>query len=298
MQNLKQFDLNLLKAFDALFDEQSVTKAADRLAITQPAMSGILTRLREGFDDPLFVRVQRGVQPTELAETLAPLIKQILQRAEQLLQPAAFEPQQAELTLKIVGTDYALQAVVQPLILRLRQLAPKIKIAFLALNNAEIQRQLEQGLVDFALMTPEFSAPNLYAKTLYAEHYICAVGNQHPLAQQKMLSLQQFCQTDQLLVSYQGGSFSGVTDQALAEQGLTRNVVLSIQHFSAVTDLLRQTDLLAVVPQKLVENLNGITTFPPPVAITGFHKTLVWHQRTHHSPAHCWVREQIVELFK
>ncbi len=114
MRDIKSLDLNLLKAFDALFDERNVTRAADRLGLTQPAVSGMLGRLRDSFDDPLFVRTQRGIVPTIRAEELATPIRQILSEVGGLLQPAVFDPSTAEFTVSLAATDYALHAVVLP----------------------------------------------------------------------------------------------------------------------------------------------------------------------------------------
>ncbi|MDO4247829.1 MAG: LysR family transcriptional regulator [Neisseria sp.] len=291
MRDLRSLDLNLLKAFDALMDERSVSRAAERLSVTQPAMSGILTRLRDSFDDPLFVRVQRGVEPTNRALGLAGPVKQLLHDAAQLLQPPRFEPQLAETVLKIACTDYALYAVVTPFLTALRRQAPHIRTAVLALDETRLQTQLEQGQVDFALVTPDFQAPDLHALNLYREEYVCALRSGHPLAAQEELTLEQFCQTEQALVSYHGGSFSGVTDQALAQAGLARRVAVSVQNFLILPELLRCSDLLAVAPQKLVAGLSGIKTFAPPLAITGFTKTLVWHERSHRDPAYRWLRQ-------
>lgn len=129
MKSLQTLDLNLLKAFAALMDEQSISKAAERLAITQPAMSGVLVRLRDSFDDLLFVRVQRGVVPTNRALELAPQVKKVLNDVEQLLRPPQFEPQTVELTVRIACTDYAMHAVIVPFLGLLKIQAPKIKVA-------------------------------------------------------------------------------------------------------------------------------------------------------------------------
>lgn len=268
-------------------DERNVSKAAERLAITQPAMSGVLTRLRDSFDDSLFVRVQRGVVPTNRALELAPQVKKVLNEVEQLLQPPQFDPTTAELTVRITCTDYAMRAVIVPFLHLLKIQAPKIKVAVLAINESLVQNQLEQRQIDFALVTPDFQAPDIHAKNLYDERYICAVRHDHPIAQQTELPLEQFCQLEQALI------FSGVTDQALQAMGLQRNVSLSVQNFIVLPELLEQSDLLAVVPERLITHLNNLKRFEPPLKIQGFTKTLIWHERTHKDPVYRWVRELI-----
>lgn len=152
--------------------------------------------------------------------------------------------------------------------------APKIKVAVLAINESIVQNQLEQRQIDFALVTLDFQAPDIHAKNLYDERYICAVCHDHPIAQQTELTLEQFCQLEQALISYHGGSFSGVTDQALQAMGLQRNVSLSVQNFIVLPELLEQSDLLAVVPERLIMHLNNLKRFEPPLEIQGFTKPL------------------------
>lgn len=128
---------------------------------------------------------------------------------------------------------------------------------------------------------------------MYDERYICAVRHDHPIAQQTELTLEQFCQLEQALISYHGGSFSGVTDQALQSMGLQRNVSLSVQSFIVLPELLEQSDLLAVLPERLIGNLPNLKRFEPPLKIQGVTKTLIWHERTHKDPAYKWIRELI-----
>lgn len=295
MKNLKKLDLNLLKAFDALMDERSVSRAAERLAITQPAMSGILVRLRESFDDPLFIRIQRGIEPTSKAIALSTPIKNVLKDIELLLQPEQFNPLTAHMRINIACTDYSLRAVIKPFLRQLKQQAPHIKIALFNINEPLLQQQLEKRQIDFALMTPDFDAPDIHFKHLYEEEYVCAMSDTHPLAQQKQISLEDFCYYEQALVSYSGDSFSGITDKALAQINKKRNVVLSSQSFIILPELLQQSDLLAVVPKRLIQDISGIYYVKPPLTIQGFTKTLIWHERIHRDPAYIWLRNLIAE---
>ncbi|RSZ60598.1 LysR family transcriptional regulator [Massilia atriviolacea] len=292
MPNLRQLDLNLLKALDALLDERNVTRAAARLGLTQPAMSGMLTRLRESFDDPLLVRVQRGVAPTPRALALAAPVKQVLADIAGLLQPQAFDPATARMTLSIAATDYALRAIAVPFLLALRPLAPSIRVALLPVVNEQLQAQLEQGLVDLALGTPETTAPDLHARILFEERYVCVMRSGHPAAPapQAGLSLDQFCALDHALVSYAGGSFEGVSDEALARLGRQRRVMLSVKSFLLLPDILRASDLVAVVPRRLVDDADGLVLCEPPLDIPGLTKVLAWHERTHRDPGHRWLR--------
>ena len=216
-------DLNLLRALDALLDERNVTRAAQRLSLTQPAVSAMLTRLRESFGDPLFVRSQRGIVPTERALELAAPLKQVLSEIEQMLQPRAFDPREAGMTLTLASTDYALRAVVVPFLARLREAAPGVRAVIVPVQHERLQAQLESGDVDMALITPETTPVDLHARRLFDERYVCVMRADHPAAARR-LTLERFCALDHALVSYAGGSLSGVTDEALARVGRSRRV--------------------------------------------------------------------------
>lgn len=289
--DIRTLDLNLLKALDALLDERNVTRAAERLALTQPAVSGMLTRLRESFDDPLFVRAQRGMVPTARALELAAPLKQLLGDLESLLQPPAFDPATATMTLRIAATDYALSAVVVPFLEALRLQAPGIRVAVLPVDDARLQGQFERGEVDLALVTPESSPGDLHARRLFDEDYVCLLRADHPAARKGRLSLDSFCALDHALVSYAGGAFRGVTDEALAAVGRERRVSLSVSNFLALPEILRRSDLLAVVPRRLTAHAEGLVVLDPPLAIPSFTKLLAWHERAHRDPGQRWVRE-------
>lgn len=290
MRDIKSLDLNLLKAFDALFDERNVTRAADRLGLTQPAVSGMLGRLRDSFDDPLFVRTQRGIVPTIRAEELATPIRQILSEVGGLLQPAVFDPSTAEFTVSLAATDYALHAVVLPFLPRLRRLAPGIRVAILPVEDEDPQARFERGELDLALVTPETAPQNLYSRHLFDETYVCAAKAGHPDAPSGAISLDRFCSLDHVLVSLSGQRFLGVTDIALAALGKQRRVVLSVGSFLALGEILKMTDLISVIPSRLARSDRALTVMEPPLSIPGFSKIAVWHGRTHQDPRHQWFR--------
>ncbi|MCK1968197.1 LysR family transcriptional regulator [Franconibacter sp. IITDAS19] len=295
MRDLHHLDLNLLMTLDALLDERNVTRAADRLALTQPAVSAMLTRLRESFNDPLFVRAQRGVIPTARALELAQPVKRILHDIQALLQPEDFDPRTSTLTVTLAATDYALRAIVEPFTRELRKRAPAMRLAVRQIDEMNVRQLLEKGEIDLAIVTTQTAPQALHARRLYDEEYVCAMRAQHPAAGEQ-LSLERFCELDQALVSYFGDPFHGAADRALAEKGLTRRVSLSVDSFLFLVSLLKETDLLAVVPRRLLREEDKLLTFAPPLAIPGFTKAAAWHERTHHHPAHRWLREVLFEV--
>ena len=293
--DIRNLDLNLLKTFDALMDEGSVTRAAQRLMLTQPAVSAMLTRLRDYFDDPLFVRSQRGMVPTERAMTLAGPIKQVLADINLLLQPIHFDPQTSKMTYTIAATDYALKAVIVPLMAELKKQAPGIRVAVIAVNQDSLSRQMEQGEVDLALVTPETTPEELHGRALYEEQYVCMMRADHPAAVSGRITLEKFCSLEHILVSNKGG-FWGPTDDALATMKLNRHIGLSVNSFLVLPEILRITDMIAVVPRRLACRHDNLMIMDTPLEVLGFTKSMAWHERSHRDPAHRWIRALCLEV--
>ncbi|MBA7856037.1 LysR family transcriptional regulator [Enterobacter sp. RHBSTW-00901] len=292
--DLRTLDLNLLKTLDALLDERSVTRTAARLALTQPAVSGMLNRLRDYFDDPLFVRAPHGIVPTTRAEELAAPVKRILADIDVLLQPVSFDPITANLTFTLAATDYALRAVVVPFIAALKVQAPSIRVRVVPVEPDRLVAQLEQGKIDLALLTPHTTPDELHSRALYDERYVCMMRADHPDAG-KPLTPDRFCALEHVLVSYEGEGFHGVTDDALAKMGRKRHVGLSVSSFLVLPDVLAISDMIAVVPERMAENRTGIFVCDTPVAVQGFTKSMAWHGRTHRNPAQAWLRRVLLE---
>ena len=295
MANLKHLDLNLLRVFDTLMDERNVSRAAERLSVSQPAVSGMLTRLIDSLDDPLFIRGQHGMIPTERALELAAPIKKVLQDIDQIVTPVEFIPQEAHFTVTIAATDYALQVILTPFLKQLSLQAPHIKVDVRMIQDSTVQEQMERGLIDFALMTPNTAPPSLRAKTLFQEDYVCVVRQKHPTVQGDAMDLDTFCRLDHALVSYSGGAFSGATDQALETLNRQRNVMVSMPSFLSLAELIRSTDFCAVVPKRLAEGQPSLKQVALPFQVEGFTKVLVWHERTHHQAAFKWLRALIYD---
>lgn len=296
MQALRQLDLNLLKALAVLLDEQNVSRAAEKMALSQPAMSAILAKLRKAFDDPLFVRTQYGLSPTERAQHLHQPLKQILADINQLWQPPQFDPLHAKLTVKIGLTDYGLQAVGLPFTEKIRSLAPAIKLAFVPILGSDVAQKLNKGELDFALITQNETLPDFHTKVLFEEHYLCAMRKDHTL--KARLNLETFCQAEHAMFSYQGGQFYGLVDEALAKLGKTRHVAISLSSFFALPPLLAKSDLIATMPSRALQDQTELFVCEPPLPLPTFTKVLAWHERTHHSPAFQWLRDQIAQVVK
>lgn len=296
MTNIRNIDLNLLVAFDALYDARNVTRAADRLALTQPTVSGMLSRLRDLFGDPLFVRTQHGVLPTPRADALYEPVKAVLANVEALVTPDEFDPGSAEITISISANDYMQHALVVPFIESLQKQAPGIRLAVLPAYVTNLAEELARGTIDLALSIPEFADPSLPRSLLYTERYVCVARKEHPLRGKK-LSLDDFRGFDHLMVSPTGGSFSGPTDEALGALGASRRVSVSLPSFHVMLEAIHTGDFLALVPERLLRGrMAGLKMFAPPVLVPDFDVIACWHRRVDKSHAHVWLRDLLASL--
>jgi len=298
MTDIRRIDLNLLAALDALLDERNVTRAAARLGATQPTVSGMLTRLRDLFGDPLFVRAQRGLLPTPRAQALAGPLKQLLADSRRLLAQTAFDPATAEATFTIASNDYMQLTLLVPFVRALRREARQIRLAITPAIITGVGDALARSQIDLAVTVPEFAMSDLPSRLLYRERYVVVVRPKHPLARRTAVSVERFCDYDHVLVSPTGGSFEGPTDQALARLGLRREVRYSVPSFLLVPELLQTDDLVALVPSRLLRKTDRLAVLKPPVEVPGFDVIAVWHPRVDKDVAHRWLRGRLADIAK
>ncbi len=293
MNNLRRLDLNLLVTLDVLLAEHNVTRAAERLNFSQPSVSVHLAKLRDIFDDPLLIPGPRGMRPTARAEELREPLRLALEALEQAVAPASpFDPRAAQNVWRIAASDYGESAIVLPALAGMRSAAPGTRIAVVEMQPSRIARQAEQGDIDLALHTVDGSPSNLRRRVLFTERYVLAGRAGHPRLRRRP-TLEQFCALDQVIVSPDGGGFHGATDDALATHGLQRRVVLSVPHFLFLRSVLESTDLVAMLPERLVQGV-ALQVVEAPLEIPGYEMAMLWHERAHRDPAHQWLREQIV----
>lgn len=292
VSDISRLSTTLLLAFDALMAERNVTRAAQRVGLTQQGLSGQIARMRALFDDPLFVREAAGVTPTPRAEALHRKVKQALASLEGVLTPAAFDPSRATETIYLAASDYAQDAVLSPLFLRVRSEAPDLRIAVHPLNNATLGEDLRHRRVDLALTVPQFAPTTVaHSRGLFHERYLLAMRRGHPLARQPR-SLEAFCRYEQLLVAPNKGDFHGPTDEALAQRGLKRRVGIVLPSFAVARALLGTTDLVAILPERTLLGAGPeLAVFEPPLPIPGFDLEAIWPDRIHADPLHRWFRE-------
>lgn len=294
--DIRKIDLNLLVALKVLLEERNVSRAAERLALTQPTVSGMLARLRILFDDPLFVRTQHGVVPTPRAEGLAPALEQLLKDAIDLVAPEEFDPKTVQLDFRISANDYMQSTIVVPFIRRLRREAPMVRLAVRNLEVAKLGTMLASGELDLAITIPEFVDPGLRTQLLYREEYVCAVRGAHPIRSTKV-SMKRFLSYDHVLVSPSDGRFSGPADDALALRNVKRRVALSVPSFLILLEILQTDDLVALVPRRLLKGReHSLRLIQPPMEVRGFDVVTAWHSRSQEDGTHRWLRDNLTQI--
>ncbi|EJN01457.1 LysR family transcriptional regulator [Herbaspirillum sp. YR522] len=297
MNTTKRLDLNLLLTLETLLAERNVSRAADRLCLSQPAVSSQLNRLRTLFDDALLVPGHRAMMPTAKALTLREPLRQALDQVRATLaEHRHFDPKTARLTVSIACTDYLQKVIVQPLLVALRKQAPGVRIALRHLDVAQLEAQMASGEVDLALMSPEHAPASLRTRHLFDEHYVLIGRQRHPRLRRK-LSVPQFAALDQVIVSLHGSDFSTPVDDALAALGYRRNVVVSASSFLLLPDMVAHSDLVALVPARLVRECGvPLRIVPCPLAVPGFGVAMLWHEHDHGHAGQRWVRDFVAEL--
>jgi DNA-binding transcriptional LysR family regulator len=300
MVDIRQLDLNLLRALDALLDERHVSRAAARLHLSQPATSSLLARLRDVFGDPLLVRTGRDLTVTPRALLLAPRVRAVLDDIEALLaEGRRFDPLTARQRFVIAATDYV-QALLTPwLPHKLPVQAPGVDIALVTPRaddgGVKIERQLAEGEIDLAVLNLTRTPDTLRSRTVLTERFVVIARKKHPKVK-RTLTLERFCALEHVLVSPRGGSFVGPTDEVLAARGLSRRVRLSVQGFLAVPEIVAQSDLICVFPERLARHYAAqLMIVEPPLPLPAFTMVAAWHERAHRDAAQRWLRDYIIE---
>lgn len=295
--NLRQFDLNLLVALDVLLQERNVTRAAERLFVSQPAMSGILSRLRLAFGDELLVRVGRSLEPTEFALGIANRVHECVLELENLLEDSRpFDHTSERRAYRIGASDYSALLLFGPIMQRLLKVAPKMSLNFLRLDLTAGER-LNTGEIDFAVFPAEIE-PGLPSTPLFVDTWVCAAWAEHPSLGEQ-LTIEEFLEHPHMSFNISDPGHVSVADEFLARSGHERRIVASTESFTAAPFLLSGTPLLTILPRRLGERMQNaaeVRLFELPFDVPPLQEKLVWNPRFTTSPGHTWMREQIVEL--
>ncbi len=293
-----RYDLNLLPVFVALMEERSVTRAAERLGMTQPALSNALSRLRTMLRDQLFIRERYGIQPTRIALELAPGIAEALTRIDNaVLGQQEFEPASAERLLTIAPNGYVEFVLVPALVARLRQAAPGIRLQLTPYNNDLVETGITSGTTALVLGRIVDPPDNLVVQHLMDEGLACVVRADHPEIGDSM-TRDQFERLRHVNVVPPGRIRTGLF-QAMAQQQIKRRVAISVTNFFAVAEMIAVTDYCATLPKLICRRLAHdarLKVLPLPMDLGTFPVEMAWHVRYRQDPAHRWLRSLIGEV--
>lgn len=295
--NINAVNLNLLVAFDALFEELSVTGAARRAGVTQPAMSNTLAQLRALFGDPLFIRHRTGLTPTARAKQLAEPIRGGLRMLQGALAGQSFEPRTSSRRFVLAASDYVELVLLPSLLRRVQREAPGVRLQLRPWGLHEVPGELARGEVDLMLGFYGALPPHHHEQPLFGDEYVCVVRRGHPTVKSK-LSLSRYLQLSHVLVSSRADS-PGSVDRALAAIGKQRTVGARVSHFLTVPVLVSRTDMVAALDRRVAEVFAkplGLKLFAPPIKLPKGTIGQVWHQQQDADPAQRWLRELIVDV--
>lgn len=305
--NFQTFDLNLLRIFDAVMTEQNITRAAERLSTTQPAVSNALKRLRDAAGDDILVRTSGGMKPTARAEEIWPSVRAALAMLEGALSPDRFDISATKTSFKIAMADSTATLLLPQLMERISKEAPEIDIRLAPLTGRDPRPILLGGAADLAvgsfpgvvsqLREGQQRDVTLHHQRLYSGEPVCIMRKSHPLADQE-LTIDRYCEALHLLVSF-SGSPSGPADDVLSGFGRGRRIALTVNQFSTAFHMVARTDLLAVVPRHLSQassSADHLVVKTLPFQLPMVYVDMLWHERDVRRPAHKWLREAILSI--
>jgi DNA-binding transcriptional LysR family regulator len=293
--NLAALDLNLLVALEALVEEASVTRAARRVSLSQPAMSHALKRLRALLHDPLLVRGAGRMQLTRRAEALREPLRDALTRVRDLLAAERFDPATSERTFRLRVADNACDLLLPPLLARLAQAGPGIRIELRPLLAGDDAFATAQE-VDVAVACVPAAFPGFYRQRLFRDRDVCALRRGHPLAR-RLRAREPFLAARHVAVAPLGRE--DPVDVWLREAGLRRAVVLTVPHYVQALHVAAQSDLVAVIPERLVRAYAAtlkLRALPLPLDAGTFDEYLLHPARTHADPGGAWLRGVLKEV--
>lgn len=297
--NLRDLDLNLLVVFNQLLLDRSVSVAADKLNLTQPAISNALKRLRTVLKDDLFLRTSRGMEPTPYALHLAePVIYALNALQSALTHRDSFDPQTSQRTFNLAMTDIGEIYFMPPLMEALALRSPGIRINTVRPHRGNLKEDMESGSVDLAVGPLPDLQTGFFQRRLFRHRYVCMFRKGHPNARSPM-SLKQFSELEHVGVVPENTGHTDV-DSLLEKAGVKRLIRLKVPHFIAVGAILQTTDLIATVPQRFADRVQGafgLETSPHPVRLPDIAINLFWHAKFNRDPASLWLRQLLVELF-
>lgn len=293
-----RYDLNLMPVFLALMEERNVTRAAERLGITQPALSNALNRLRDTLRDPLFIRERYGMRPTQLAEEMAPVIRTALAQFDELiLGQQEFDPEKASRLFTVAPNSYVEFVLMPEVVARLRKRADGIKLRLIPFGSDLSETGAVSGTTEMVLGRITDPPDNIVVQHLMDDGLACVVRADHPEIGDSILK-EDYERLKHVNVLPPGRLRAGLF-QALEQRGLRREVAVSVTHFLAVPEMIAATDYCTTLPRQICRRLardTRLKILPAPADLGTFPVEIAWHVRYRHDPAHRWLRSLISEV--
>lgn len=302
MANLNRFDFNLLLALDTLLSERSVTRAADRLCVTQPALSGSLQRLRQHFDDPLLLRVGREMELTPKARALIEPVRNALFHINAALETqVVFDAATSERTFRIAMSDYCVHVYLPQIMQLLAKRAPRLRLmvenvfgpSFSRLEGGDIDMVVTHG--DRSLFGREGRDVDLVTADLFEDTFVCVVGNDHPIGD--TMSKDEYLAYPHALAFF-GANVRTVEEAEIERRGIVIKELLHVPTFAGLLQMLPGTELVATVQRKLADQIADpakVRVIEPPINLGLLKETLIWHKRSDDDPGHIWLRDLMSE---
>lgn len=298
--DVRNLDLNLLRIFDRLLAERKVSAAAESLGVTQPAVSNALKRLRDITGDELFTRTSTSMQPTPFAMQIAEPIAYALATIEATFSASTlFDPASSDRTFKLGLTDIGEAYVLPKLLSETATSAPGIKFTTVRTGPDTLREAMEKGLIDIALGLLPSLQGNFFHRRMMRNRYVVCARSTHPLAHEARWTIKDFLDQDHVVVAAVGTGH-GAVDVQMARAGLARRVRLTVPHFLAVGPILRESNVVATLPQTLASILHGpygLVSIEHPIQIPAVNIDVFWHRRQHRDPANVWLRGLMFQLF-
>lgn len=297
---LRRLDLTLLLVLDEAVRHRKLSVVAERLGLSQPAVSHAVARLRDIFEDPLLLRRPGGVEPTARALALAPSVASLLALARgAIAPPALFDPARSERVFRLTGFDYEASRFVPPLLARFAEAGRGLRLSFRPHAREAALRALADGEVDLAIGYFPRRSPEVMTQPLYEESYLVAAAANHPrLRRRRKLDLDLFCRLDHVLVSLDGG-LEGTVDASLARLGRKRRVVAAMPWFLPALAAVAESEALVTMPRRVVERYAprfGLVAFEPPLPVRRFTLNAAWHRRQEGDAGLTWLLAQVARV--
>ncbi|MBZ0335167.1 LysR family transcriptional regulator [Marinobacter sp. AL4B] len=296
---MKTQELQLLYIFDAIMTERSVTRAADRLSMTQPAVSNAISRMRQIWNDPVFVRKGRNIEPTSYALSLWDQVGGPMFSLTNAVSATQFDPKTSQRKFRLAVTDVIAEMVWRPLVKLLEQEAPGVDVYAVPYTPEGTHGDLREANVDLAVGMLQQHDHSLRSTWLFEGGFVLAMREDHPLAG-RPITLEEFLEARHLLVTM-SGDVHGFVDSYLDQKGQSRRIAATVNQFSIAPELLRETNLIAAVPELISQDcgfINGLWMSELPFKVDPTSLYLIWHARHDRDPGVIWMRSHLERLLQ